>query len=119
MEKAPLAQLDRASDYESEGRRFESSRARHPSDPRFMKQALELASRAAALGEVPVGALAVFDGEVIAQAFNRREVDADPHAHAEMLAMREAARRLGRWRLSGVTVYATLEPCAMCAGAMV
>ncbi len=85
----------------------------------FMAEALELARKAAALGEVPVGAVAVRDGAVIGRGYNRREIDRDPFAHAELIAMREAARALNAWRLTGVTVYVTLEPCAMCASAMV
>ncbi|MFP2908951.1 tRNA adenosine(34) deaminase TadA [Pyxidicoccus sp. 3LFB2] len=88
-------------------------------DEAFMQQALALAREAAELGEVPVGAVAVLDGNVIGTGFNRREVDRHPLAHAEMLAMDAAARKLGVWRLSGVTLYVTLEPCAMCAGALV
>ena len=84
----------------------------------FMRQALEEARAAAAIGEVPIGAVVVCDGEVVATGSNRREVDADPTAHAEMIAVREAARVLGRWRLEGCTVYVTLEPCPMCAGAL-
>jgi tRNA(adenine34) deaminase len=68
---------------------------------------------------VPVGAVALLDGEVVGRGANRREGDRDPTAHAELLAIRDAARALGRWRLSGVTLVVTLEPCAMCAGAMV
>ncbi len=90
-----------------------------PTDIAFMARALERAAEAAALGEVPVGAVAVKDGQVIGEAHNRREVDRDPFAHAEMLAMAQAAKALGAWRLSGVTLYVTLEPCAMCAGAVV
>lgn len=89
------------------------------SDEAFMQQALTLAREAAELGEVPVGAVAVLDGEVVGTGFNRREVDRNPLAHAEMLAMDAAARRIGAWRLSGVTLYVTLEPCAMCAGGLV
>jgi tRNA(adenine34) deaminase len=85
----------------------------------FMARALELAREAASLGEVPVGAVAVKDGAVIGEAFNRREVDRDPLAHAELLAIRQAAQRLGAWRLTGVTLFVTLEPCSMCAGALV
>ena len=84
-----------------------------------MMQALSLAGEAATLREVPVGAVVVHNGQVIAQAHNRRELDQDPCAHAELLAIRDAARALGTWRLEGCTVYVTLEPCAMCAGAMV
>ena len=85
----------------------------------YEELALKLARQAAELGEVPVGAVAVKDGQVVGQGFNRREVDRDPLAHAELLALAEAARALGAWRLSGVTLYVTLEPCAMCAGALV
>ena len=85
----------------------------------YMQLALEEAHQAAQEGEIPVGAVIVKDGEVIARAHNRRENDHDPTAHAEMLAMREAARILGDWRLRGCTLYVTLEPCPMCAVAMV
>ena len=88
-------------------------------DQRFMDLALAQAALAAEMGEVPVGAVVVHEGQVIAQAHNRREVDADPTAHAELIAMREAAQFLGDWRLEDCTVYVTLEPCAMCAGLMV
>ena len=88
-------------------------------DERFMREALAEARAAAAAGEVPIGAVVVHEGEVIARAHNRRELDDDPSAHAEFLAMTAAARALGRWRLSGCTVYVTLEPCLMCAGLMV
>ena len=88
-------------------------------DQDFMQVALELAATAAALGEVPVGAVAVKDGQIIGRGYNRREIDRDPFSHAEFNAMREAAQHLGVWRLSGVTLYVTLEPCAMCAGALV
>ncbi len=88
---------------------------------RLMELALEQARRAAALGEVPIGALVVRreDGQVLAAAHNRRELDQDPTAHAEILALREAARRLGSWRLEGCALVVTLEPCPMCAGALV
>lgn len=85
----------------------------------FMEAALELAREAAALGEVPVGAVAVKDGIIIGRGYNRREVDADPLSHAEMVALAQAAKTLKAWRLTGVTLYVTLEPCAMCAGAIV
>jgi tRNA(adenine34) deaminase len=89
-------------------------------DERWMAEALELAREAAALGEVPVGALVVAaDGRVLGRGHNRREIDQDPLAHAEILALREAARTSGSWRLEGATLYVTLEPCAMCAGAIV
>jgi len=88
-------------------------------DERFMQLALEEARQAAEEGEVPIGAVVVCGGEVVARAHNRRETDADPSAHAEFSAMLEASRALGRWRLTGCTVYVTLEPCLMCAGLMV
>lgn len=84
-----------------------------------MRRALRLARGAGARGEVPVGALAVRDGEVIAAASNRIERSGDATAHAEMLVLRRAAAVVGGWRLTSVTVVATLEPCPMCAGAMV
>jgi tRNA(adenine34) deaminase len=84
-----------------------------------MQEALGLAAEAAAAGEVPVGAVAVHEGKVVGRGRNRREEDRDPCAHAELLALREASRALGRWRLTGVTLVVTLEPCAMCAGALV
>jgi len=84
-----------------------------------MREALVEAEAAAAHDDVPIGAVLVHDGEAIARAHNRREVDVDPTAHAELLALREGARHLGSWRLSGCTLYATLEPCTMCAGALV
>ena len=87
-------------------------------DTTYMALALDQARAAAAIGEVPIGAVVVCDGAVVARAHNTREVDADPTAHAELIAIREASQRLGRWRLSDCTVYATLEPCPMCAGAM-
>ena len=88
-------------------------------DEQYMRLALEEAEAAAEEGEVPIGAVVVCDGRVVARAHNRRETDADPSAHAEFTAMVAAARALGRWRLTGCTVYVTLEPCLMCAGLMV
>jgi tRNA(adenine34) deaminase len=88
-------------------------------DTFFMMQALAEARRARDLGEVPVGAVVVREAEVVGRGSNRREIDGDPLAHAEVLAIREACGRVGGWRLSGCTMYVTLEPCAMCAGALV
>ena len=83
-----------------------------------MRRALELAERAADAGDVPVGALVVDGtGEVVGEGWNRREVDQDPTAHAEVVALRAAAERLGSWRLEGSTLVVTMEPCPMCAGA--
>ncbi len=86
---------------------------------RYMTIALEEAKAAAAQGEVPVGAVIVKDGEVIARGHNMTETLKDPTAHAEMIAIREAAKKLGGWRLLGCSMYVTCEPCAMCAGAIV
>jgi tRNA(adenine34) deaminase len=90
-----------------------------PTDETFLRLALAEAAEALAHKDVPVGAIAVFEGRVVGRAHNQRELLRDPTAHAEMLAITQAAEALGRWRLSGVTLYVTLEPCAMCAGAMV
>lgn len=88
-------------------------------DEDYMRMALDEARLAAEEGEVPIGAVVVHEDKVIARAHNRRETDRDPSAHAEFSAMCEAARVLDRWRLTGCTVYVTLEPCLMCAGLMV
>lgn len=88
-------------------------------DEFFMKAAMALAAEAAAEGEVPVGAVIVKDGEIIANGRNRREADRQALAHAEIEAIAEACRVLGGWRLSGCTLYVTLEPCPMCAGAII
>jgi tRNA(adenine34) deaminase len=84
-----------------------------------MRRALDLARTAPEHGDVPIGCVVVRDGVEVAAAGNARERDADPTAHAEVLALRDASRALGSWRLEGCTVYVTLEPCAMCAGALV
>jgi tRNA(adenine34) deaminase len=86
-------------------------------DESFMQEALALADEAAALGEVPVGAVVVHEGVIVGRGSNRRETDRDPFAHAELRALAEAARVLGRWRLSGVSLVVTLEPCSLCVGA--
>lgn len=88
-------------------------------DAVYMAEALRLAEAAAARGDVPVGALVVQDGLVVGIGLNTREVDADPSGHAEINALREACRRADRWRVDGATLYVTLEPCPMCAGALV
>ena len=85
----------------------------------FMEEALKLARLAAEAGEVPVGAVVVKDGEIIGRGFNSTETDKDPTCHAEIKAIRQAAAALGGWRLSGCSMYVTLEPCSMCAGAIV
>lgn len=88
-------------------------------DRRWMQMALREAEKSLLHEDVPVGAIAVCEGEMIGRGYNRREADDDPTAHAEMLAIREASQHLGQWRLEAVTLYCTLEPCCMCAGAMV
>ena len=87
-------------------------------DTTYMALALDEARIAGEAGEVPIGAIVVCDGAVVSRAHNTRETDTDPTAHAELVAIREASQRLKRWRLSDCTVYVTLEPCPMCAGAM-
>ncbi|MFS0885928.1 tRNA adenosine(34) deaminase TadA [Aeromicrobium sp. 179-A 4D2 NHS] len=84
-----------------------------------MRRALELAAEAAAEGDVPVGAVVVHEGAIVGEGRNTRERDADPTGHAEIVALRKAAAALGRWRLDGCTLVVTLEPCTMCAGAVV
>jgi len=88
-------------------------------DLEYMQLALERAKLAPALGEVPIGAVLVLDGQVLSQVHNFREVWQDPTAHAEVVAIREAAAKLGSWRLTGTTMYVTVEPCSMCAGAII
>ena len=87
-------------------------------DTHYMRMAIEEARLAEELGEVPIGAVVVCDGEVVGRGHNLRETSRDPAAHAEFIALEQAARTLDRWRLSGCTVYVTLEPCLMCAGLM-
>ena len=91
----------------------------NPADETYMRLALEQAAEAPAHEDVPVGAVLVRDGELLAAAPNRREADRDPTAHAEMLVLREAAQKIGSRRLEGAELFVTLEPCPMCAGAMV
>jgi tRNA(adenine34) deaminase len=95
------------------------SRVFFPRDEYFMRLALREAERALEHDDVPIGCVVAHDGEIVAAAGNERELRGDPTAHAEVLALREAARALGGWRLSGTSLYVTLEPCAMCAGAIV
>ena len=88
-----------------------------PADEHWMGLALELARQAEAVGEVPVGAVIISEGEVIGCGHNRREEDTDPTAHAELVALRQACRQVGSWRLPRATLYVTLEPCMMCLSA--
>jgi tRNA(adenine34) deaminase len=88
-------------------------------DEGFMRMALDLARSTGAAGEVPVGAVVTHHGEVVGKGANTREATGDPTAHAELVALRQAARALGTWRLTGTTMYVTLEPCPMCAGGLV
>ena len=88
-------------------------------EERYMKQAITQAKKAAAIGDVPIGCVIVYEGKVIARGYNRRNKDKTTLAHAELLAIKKASRVLGDWRLEGCTLYVTLEPCQMCAGAIV
>jgi tRNA(adenine34) deaminase len=88
-------------------------------DSQFMQAALSEAQSAAAAGEVPIGAVIVFEGKILARSGNRTIRDNDPTAHAEIIVLREAARLLGNYRLAGTTLYVTIEPCSMCAGALI
>ncbi len=85
----------------------------------FMQRAIMQAKCAEKCGEVPVGAVVVKDGKIIARGYNRRETDKDPTAHAELIAMRRASKKLNSWRLCGCTLYVTLEPCPMCSGVII
>jgi tRNA(adenine34) deaminase len=124
--------LDRVPDYESVGCAFESRRARsvapegkaavstaEPDHERWMRAALVEAEAAAAEGEVPVGCVVVHDGRIVGRGHNRTEALKDPTAHAEVVAIGAAATAINNWRLSGTTVYVTVEPCLMCVGALV
>ena len=92
---------------------------RMDADIELMEQALEEARVSAAAGEVPIGALLVHEGQIIARSGNRTIRDCDPTAHAEMVVLREGSRKLGNYRLAGTTLYATVEPCSMCAGGII
>ena len=85
----------------------------------YMKEAIRQAKKAAAIGEVPIGCVIVYEGVIIARGYNRRKTDKNTLAHAELQAIRRASKKLGDWRLEGCTMYVTLEPCQMCAGALV
>ena len=88
-------------------------------DEKFMKQAIKQAKKAAEIGEVPIGAVLVKDGKIIARGYNKREKDMCADAHAELIAIRKACKKEQNWRLSGSTLYVTLEPCPMCTGALI
>lgn len=88
-------------------------------DETFMAHALKEAQKAGRKGEVPIGAVIVHEGVIVARGHNKRELANDPAAHAELLAIRAASKKLGRWRLTGATLYVTLEPCLMCMGAII
>lgn len=88
-------------------------------DEKYMKEAIKQAKKAYALGEVPIGCVIVYEGKIIARGYNRRTIDKNTLAHAELSAIRKASRKLNDWRLEGCTMYVTLEPCQMCSGAIV
>lgn len=102
-----------------EAQRLEKQRAQKKEDERFMKLALQQAKKAAKLSEVPIGCVLVKDGVVVARGYNRRNTDKTTLAHAEIAVIRKASRLFADWRLEGCTLYVTLEPCPMCAGAIV
>ena len=97
----------------------EENRQRRRMDEAFMKEALRQAEKAAALGDVPIGCVIVFQGKIIARGYNRRNADKSVLSHAELIAIRKACRKMNDWRLEDCTMYITLEPCQMCAGAIV
>lgn len=88
-------------------------------DEKYMKEAVRQAKKAYAIGEVPIGCVIVYDGRIIGRGYNRRTTDGNTLAHAELIAIRKACRKMGDWRLEGCTMYVTLEPCQMCSGAIV
>lgn len=88
-------------------------------DEKFMRESIRQAKKAYALDEVPIGCVIVYEGKIIARGYNRRNTDKNTLSHAELIAIKKASRKLGDWRLEGCTMYITLEPCQMCAGAMV
>ncbi|MFI3171461.1 MAG: tRNA adenosine(34) deaminase TadA [Eubacteriales bacterium] len=94
-------------------------REENTQDKRFMKEAIKQAQKAYAIEEVPIGCVIVYEGKIIARAYNRRTIDKNTLAHAELLAIRKASKKLDDWRLEECTMYVTLEPCQMCAGAIV
>ncbi len=108
---------DRLAEWGLEGLKIEESVA--SADEKYMREALREAKKAYALGEVPIGCVIVYDGRIIARGYNRRNTDKNTLSHAEIAAIKKASRQLGDWRLEGCTMYVTLEPCQMCAGALV
>lgn len=102
-----------------EGEKVREAEAQMAADRQFMKEALRQAQKAGDLEEVPIGCVIVKDGAIIARGYNRRNTDHNPLSHAELNAIRKAAKKLGDWRLEGCTIYITLEPCQMCSGAIV
>lgn len=88
-------------------------------DEKYMKEAIKQAKKAFSIGEVPIGCVIVYQGKIIGRGYNRRTIDKNPLAHAELTAIRKASREMGDWRLEGCTMYVTLEPCQMCSGAIV
>lgn len=98
---------------------LEHTKVEEQIDTRFMKEAIKQGRKAYQLEEVPIGCVIVYDDKIIARGYNRRTVDGNTLAHAELIAIRKASKKLGDWRLEGCTMYVTLEPCQMCAGAII
>ena len=92
---------------------------KYSEDEKFMKKACDQAKKAYLLGEVPIGCVICYEGRIIARGYNRRKTDKNTLSHAELIAIKKASKKLGDWRLEGCTMYVTLEPCQMCAGAIV
>lgn len=105
--------------YAAYGRCRSKGREMEDQDIKYMRAALREAKKAYALGEVPIGCVIVYEGKIIGRGYNRRNTDKSTLAHAEITAIRKASRKIGDWRLEGCTLYVTLEPCQMCAGAIV
>lgn len=98
---------------------MENDMQKMTTDEKYMKEAVRQAKKAYAIGEVPIGCVIVYEGKVIGRGYNRRTIDKNTLAHAELIAIRKASKKMGDWRLQGCTMYVTLEPCQMCSGAIV
>ncbi len=118
MDAIPIKEVEILQEY-PETPQMDHETEASPEDIRYMKEALRQSKKALALGEVPIGAVIVHDGKIIGRGYNRRNKDHNALAHGEITAIRKACKQLGDWRLEGCTLYCTLEPCMMCAGAIV
>lgn len=112
-------ELRNAKRLEKEKKLQEAEELQKKEDEKYMKEAIKLAKKAASIGEVPIGAVIVYEGKIIGRGYNRRETDKSTLSHAEITAIKKASKKLNDWRLEKTTIYITLEPCQMCAGAIV